>query len=62
MNQTFLTTKDIAEKLGYSTKAVHLWIKEGKLKAFKFGKDYRITEEDFNNFLNNSQVDNSQND
>lgn len=60
LNQQYLTTKQIAEKLGYSMKAVNLWIKEGKLKAFKFGKDYRITEEDFNEFLEKSQVNNNQ--
>lgn len=56
MNQQFLTTKDIADKLGFSTSAVTLWIKDGRLKAFKFGKDYRITQADFDEFLSNSQV------
>ena len=60
MNQNYLTTKDIAEKLGFTTKAVTLWIKEGKLKALRFGKDYRITQEDFEEFLKNSQVNNTQ--
>ena len=60
VNKNYLTTNDIAEKLGFTTKAVTLWIKEGKLKAYRFGKDYRITEEDFNDFLEKSQVTISQ--
>lgn len=56
MNQEYFTTKEIAEKLGFSTSAVTLWIKDGKLKAFKFGKDYRITKQDFDDFLTASQV------
>ena len=61
MNNNYLTTQDIAERLGFTTKAVHLWIKQGKLKALKVGKKYRITEEDFNDFLEKSQVNNTHN-
>jgi excisionase family DNA binding protein len=60
VNSPYLTTKEIAEKLGFSSKAVSLWIKDGKLKAFKFGKDYRIRQEDFEEFLKQSTVNTTQ--
>lgn len=42
----FLTTKEVAEKLGVSMRMVQILIKGGRLPATKFGRDYMIKEED----------------
>jgi excisionase family DNA binding protein len=44
-------TGEIADMLGVSRQTVINWIKKGWLKAFKVGKSYRITKEDFEDFL-----------
>ena len=42
----FLTTKQVAEKLGISTRRVQALIVSGRLPAEKFGRDYMIREKD----------------
>jgi len=32
------------------------YIKAGKLKAYKIGKEFRIGKEEFNNFLNKTEI------
>lgn len=51
-----LTVPQIAEQLNLSTRTVVRFIEQGKLKAYRFGKDYRIKEEDFEEFIKNSQI------
>jgi excisionase family DNA binding protein len=40
----FLTTKQVAEKLGITPRRVQALIEVGKLPAQKFGRDYLIKE------------------
>jgi excisionase family DNA binding protein len=42
----FLTTKQVAEKLGITPRRVQALIEVGKLPAQKFGRDYFIKEKD----------------
>lgn len=42
----FLTTKEVAEKLGVKVRMVQLLIQSGRLPATKFGRDYMIREKD----------------
>jgi excisionase family DNA binding protein len=42
----FLTTKEVAEKLGVKVRMVQLLIQSGRLPATKFGRDYQIRERD----------------
>jgi excisionase family DNA binding protein len=42
----FLTTKQVAEKLGITPRRVQALIEVGKLPAQKFGRDYMIKEVD----------------
>lgn len=51
-----LTIREIAEDLKVSDRTVKNWIDGGKLKAFKFGAQYRIKKADFENFINQSEV------
>jgi excisionase family DNA binding protein len=41
----------IAKELDVSEATVRNWIREGKLKAAKFGRDYRIRKEDYEEFI-----------
>jgi len=47
----FYLVEELAEKLRVSNMTIYRYIKAGKLAAFKIGKEYRITEKSFNNFL-----------
>lgn len=51
-----LRVPDIAEKLNLHPRTIVRLIEDGKLKAYRFGKDYRIKEEDFEEFLKDSKV------
>jgi len=42
----YLTTKEVAEKLGVSLRRVQAMIERGGLPATKFGRDYMIRERD----------------
>jgi excisionase family DNA binding protein len=55
MEETFYTLEEIAEKLKVSYMTVYRWVKDGKLKAVKAGKQYRVTLTELNIFLNSKQ-------
>lgn len=57
-----LTTSEVAEKLNLSEKTIRNLIDSGELKAFKFGRVYRISEEELNNFIERSRTGAAQND
>ena len=46
MTQAFLTVEDVANRLDLHTRTIHRYIREGRLKAARIGKSYRITEAD----------------
>lgn len=51
------TVKQVAESLQVPQITVTKWIREGKIKAFKVGKEWRITETNFNEYMkNNSNI------
>ncbi len=47
----FMTVTEVAEQLQVAENTVRRWIREGKLEAFKVGRGYRVTKEQFNAFL-----------
>ncbi|HEX8974165.1 MAG TPA: helix-turn-helix domain-containing protein [Patescibacteria group bacterium] len=50
--QEFYTAQELAEKLRVNIMTIYRYIKAGKLKAHKIGKEFRINEKEFDNFLN----------
>ncbi|HZH91610.1 MAG TPA: helix-turn-helix domain-containing protein [Pyrinomonadaceae bacterium] len=42
----FLTTLEVAEKLGVSRRRILALVQAGRLPAIKFGRDYMIKEKD----------------
>jgi excisionase family DNA binding protein len=51
VSKQYFTVEDIAEQLGVSVDTVRNWIKQGKLEAYKVGRDYRISREQFEKFM-----------
>jgi excisionase family DNA binding protein len=48
----FYLVRELAERLRVSDMSIYRYIKARKISAFKIGKEYRITEPAFNQFLN----------
>lgn len=47
----FYRAEDLAQKLDVNIMTIYRYIKAGRLKAYKIGKEYRIDKDEFNNFL-----------
>jgi excisionase family DNA binding protein len=47
----WLDVPTIAKQLGFSEGAVRKWIREKKLRAARFGRDYRVRREDYDKFI-----------
>lgn len=54
--KTFYTAEELAQELSCNIMTIYRYIKAGKLTAYKFGKEFRITEENFQKLLNNSLI------
>ena len=48
--QTLYTADEAAERLNLHVKTIRRYIREGKLKAKRIGKEYRITQADLDDF------------
>lgn len=59
MNKAFYTVKEIARLLQLNTLTIYDYIKLGKLKAVRFGRTYRIKENEFTKFVNKHEVNKS---
>ena len=51
MSTEWLTVEEIAQELKMHVDTVRGWIRDGKLKATRFGRDYRIRREDYEKFI-----------
>lgn len=54
--QEFYLAEELADKLRVNVMTIYRYIKAGKLKAHKIGKEFRITKEEYEKFLNNVKV------
>lgn len=59
-NDTVFSSKEVAEKFKVTYLTVFRWIKSGKLKAFKVGKQYRVKQEDLEAFIEQSKSERTQ--
>jgi len=50
-NEQYYTIKEVAKMLKVAYLTVYRWIQDGKLKAYKAGKQYRIGKADLDKFL-----------
>ena len=51
MSTQWLSVEDIANELSIHPDTVRGWIRAKQLKAFKFGRDYRVKREDYDKFV-----------
>jgi len=51
LSKDWLTAEEIAEDLRVHVSTVREWIRKKKLKAAKFGRDYRIKRQDYEEFI-----------
>lgn len=51
-----LGTSEVADRLGVSVATVKRWLKDGKIPSAKFGRDYKVKEEDLQTFIDNSKT------
>ncbi len=47
----FYKAEELAEKLEVNIMTIYRYIKAGRLKAYKIGKEFRIDKDEFNAFL-----------
>lgn len=50
-----MTVKQVASQLQVTPRTVYDWIRQGKLQAYRAGRQYRITDEQLEAFLTQSQ-------
>lgn len=50
-DKEFYRAEDLAELLEVNIMTIYRYIKAGRLKAYKIGRDFRIDKNEFNNFL-----------
>ncbi len=50
------TAKEIAEKLNVSVMSVHRFVRDGLITAYKIGNQVRITEEDYQAYLERNKT------
>lgn len=55
-NNNFLTVEQVAKDLQVHWQTVLNYIKNGKLKAIKLGKGYRISQKAFSEFVKKSRT------
>lgn len=53
VNEKFYTVQEVADLLQIHWQSVLNYIKNGKLKALKLGKGYRISQEALDEFISN---------
>ena len=52
----FYTAQELADELKVNIMTIYRYIKAGKLKAYKIGKEYRIDRETFTKFLDKVKI------
>ncbi len=53
----WLSVEEIAQELRVSEETVRNWIRRGQLKAYKFGRDFRVKREDYDDFIEKQAVE-----
>lgn len=53
----FYKAEDLAEKLDVNIMTIYRYLKAGKLKAYKFGKEFRIEKSEFEAFLKKASTE-----
>jgi len=54
--EKFYTARELADILKLNIMTIYRYIKAGKLKAYKIGKEFRINKEEFQRFLDKTKT------
>ena len=49
--EDLFTAKEVAQGLGVKVETIREWINQGKIRAIKIGKEYRITQSALNDYF-----------
>lgn len=52
INRDFYKAEDLAKLLKVNIMTIYRYIKSGRLKAYRLGREFRIEKGEFENFLN----------
>jgi len=55
-DKKFYSAQEIADTFNYNVMTIYRYIKAGKLKAYKVGKEFRIDKNEFEKFLNSVKI------
>ena len=55
--ENWLTTEEIAKDLKVNVNTVRRWIQSGELVALDVGGEYRVSREDYENFIKRRKTD-----
>lgn len=55
MLDEFFTVEELADRLKVSEQTIRLWIREGRLEAYKFGRAHRVPASALQRFLEQSK-------
>ncbi|MFA5000874.1 MAG: helix-turn-helix domain-containing protein [Candidatus Paceibacterota bacterium] len=55
-NKEFYTAQELADKLRVNIMTIYRYIKAGKLKSYKIGKEFRIDKREFDSFLSKART------
>ena len=55
-DKPFYKAEDLAELLEVNIMTIYRYIKAGRLKAYKLGREFRIEKKEFNKFLNKAKT------
>ncbi len=55
-NEEFYSAQELAQQLRLNVMTIYRYIKAGKLKAYKIGKEFRIEKQEFDNFLDKAKI------
>jgi excisionase family DNA binding protein len=55
-DKKFYTAQEVADMFNYNVMTIYRYIKAGKLKAYKVGKEFRIDKNEFEKFLNSVKI------
>ncbi len=54
--QEFYLIREVADSLRVSHMTIYRYIKAGKIRAYKIGKEFRIGKDEFQNFLSKTRT------
>jgi excisionase family DNA binding protein len=56
VHETYLTVQEVADVLKVTRKTVYRWIEAGELPVIQVGREYRITETDLREFVEERRI------